>query len=137
METSSSRARVHVLPDGSTRRITDSMVTVSLSDVQSNPDHSNPLSPSYSPALIDPVSPSDASPEVAYSNNISPAMDAADRIDPEAERLKGTDASSIRSHSSEGRRERSRDAAVWEELDKTEEQEPRDQTSDEVCVCVC
>lgn len=129
-ESTSSRVR-----DSSTH-LTDSMVTVSLSDVQSNCEQSRPDWPllDMPSTPMDPVSPSESPCELGYPTiTTTPTADVG-KPDLEPEKYRGA-GSSIRSQSSDGS-ERMQDAAVWEELDKTEEQEPRGQGSDEVCVCV-
>lgn len=94
---------------------TDSMVTVPLSDVQSNSDPSHPDHTPQTPlddspgtngnTIPTPVDDHAAVPTMPSSahNEVSPVEDAED------------------------------DVVDWAELEKTEEQEPRDEQSDEVC----
>lgn len=91
---------------------TDSMVTVPLSDVQSNSEHSQPewrsLNIPLTPA--DPVSPT-------QSDNGA----------------KSDAGNSMRRSQYSDRVDATEDEVDWAELDKTEEQEPRGEGADEVC----
>ncbi|TQB70515.1 ecotropic viral integration site [Monascus purpureus] len=96
--------------------LTDSMVTVSLSDVQSNPELSQPDWQAPSPA--------DSPYGIGYAVTTPSVMDAELPI-LQPDRYNGS-AASIRSRTSD-----THDDAVWEELDKSEEQELRGESSDE------
>ena len=95
------------------------MVTVPLSDIQSNSEHTQP---DWRTLDIPPTPPIDlASPTEQQSNNGLKSSDAGafSAQSPSSER---NDASDV-----EG------DEVDWAQLDKTEEQEPRGESSDEVC----
>lgn len=99
---------------------TDSMVTVPLSDVQSNADPS-------------PQTPVDDSPHMVHDTNTTPVHGHAlkSELDPDQDR---TLPSIPPPHSGMDQAEDPEDDVVdWAELEKTEEQEPRGEQSDEVC----
>lgn len=95
-------------------------MTVPLSDIQSNSEHSQP---DWCSLDIPPTPPIDlASPTEQQSNNGLKSSDVGDSPlrSPSSERNDASDA--------EG------DVVDWAQLDKTEEREPRGRSSDEVCI---
>lgn len=113
-----------VIPLDNSMPIRDSMVSVSLSDVQSTSEQSQ--SGLHSP--FEQVSPSSENP----SENLPENLPAA--ITPPTELTSPVVQSEETIIQPQGVEENDlHDAAVWEELDKTEEQEPRTERTDEVC----
>lgn len=112
----------------------DSMVTVPLSDVQSSSEHSQPewrtLDIPQTP--VDATPPVEENPEAEeYETRMStPTMDTAQPIlQPIAYREPSY---SAQSRSSEEGERSENDMVDWEGLEKSEEQEPRREGSDEV-----
>lgn len=103
--------------DGTNR---DSMETVPLSDIQSNSEHTQPDWPAldipHTP--VDLVSPTEQNHGLKTSpvgsSTRSPSSDKSERVG-------GTD-------------DAENDEVDWAQLDRTEEQEPRGEDSDEVCL---
>lgn len=111
---------------------TDSMVTVPLSDIQSNSEHTQPdwrnLDIPQTP--VDSTSPEVLEDESEEEIKTTPTRDGAK---PEVEQDSGANPTRSRSHDGKGQRKSGdRDVVDWEELDKTEENEPRGEGSDEV-----
>lgn len=103
--------------DGTNR---DSMVTVPLSDIQSSSENTQPNWPALDipRTPVDPVSPAEQNHDLktsdVESSTRSPSSVKSGRID-------GTD-------------DADNDEVDWAQLDRTEEQEPRGEDSDEVCL---
>lgn len=123
MDSSESPSRV----DAGNRPNTDSMVTVPLSDAQSNadashPDWSSPNNP-HTPAGGFPVVNDQPNVTQAPSCTLGSELDEQDRTD-DSSVLPDTDGA--HQDDADG------DVVDWAELEKTEEQEPRGEQSDEV-----
>lgn len=112
----------------------DSMVTVPLSDVQSSSENTQPdwrtLDIPQTP--IEVTSPTGESVDADEPTSTTPTRDPEQQIlQPRTYRA------SIVSRSSEEIFRGEVDGVDWRELDKSEEQEPRGEGSDEVCTIQC
>lgn len=123
MESSASPSRV----DSGNRPHTDSMVTVPLSDAQSNADASHP----HWSSPITPQTPAGGFPGAHDQQTMTQASSGP--LEPELEEQDNTVGASVlpdtdRMHQDDVHE----DVVDWAELEKTEEQEPRGEQSDEV-----